>query len=92
MRIGELPESVEWVRETPRWTAEQVPTGLRGAHQVASGVWGLLRVHAGEVTFVEEESGDRHLVPTGGELVIRSDMPHHVEPSAAAVMSVAFYR
>lgn len=91
-RYGSLPEGVSFVRETPRWSAEEVPPGLRRAHQVASGVWGLLRVYAGSVRFVDEATGAAQELSVGDEQVIPPATPHHVEPGAGSRMSVSFYR
>lgn len=86
-----LPEGVTLVRTTPTFTAETVPAGLRSAHRVATGVWGRLRVEAGAVTFVLEETGERRRVEAGEAQVIEPDTAHHVEPSADASFVVEFY-
>lgn len=80
------------MRESPRWAAAEVPAGLLRAHQVAEGVWGLLRVYAGSVRFVDEATGAGQDLGAGDEQVIPPVTPHHVEPGADAQMSVSFYR
>ena len=87
-----LPDGVVLVRTTPTFDATSVPAGLRQAHRVATGVWGLLRVLDGEVVFVMETTGERRTVAAGEEQVIPPDADHHVEPSAEARFEVAFYR
>ena len=87
-----LPPGLQHVRTTPVFDEATVPEGLRRAHQIAEGVWGVLRVHAGTVTFVDESSGESREVPAGGSQVIPPATPHHVEPGAGATFSVEFHR
>ena len=91
-RHGRLPSDVVFVRETPEFAEDQVPPGLLAAHQVAVGVWGLLRVHRGVVRFVDEADGVAQDVGSGEELVIAPERAHHVEPGPGSRMSVAFFR
>ncbi len=87
-----LPAGLTHVRTTPTFTAESTPAGLRSAHQLAAGVWGLLVVHTGEVTFVREDTGETWVVPAGGHQVIEPEVRHHVEPSPDATFAVEFHR
>jgi len=87
-----LPSGLEHVRTTPVFDEATVPEGLRRAHQVAEGVWGVLRVHTGTVTFVDEGSGESRDVPAGGSQVIPPATPHHVEPGEGATFAVEFHR
>jgi tellurite resistance-related uncharacterized protein len=87
-----LPAGVEWVRTTPEFTVATVPAGLLREHQVAAGVWGVLRVVAGSVRFVWEGTGAERSVSAGQALVIAPETPHHVEPEPDARFVVEFYR
>ena len=87
----ELPAGLTRTRTTPEFTAGTVPAGLLAAHRVADGVWGLLRVVAGEVVFVLEESGARRSVTRGAPQVIRPGVYHHVELSDDARFVVEFH-
>jgi tellurite resistance-related uncharacterized protein len=69
-----------------------VPDGLRSAHQVAVGVWGRLRVLAGTVKFVAEESGESRVLSAGESQVIEPELRHHVEPDGDARFVVEFHR
>lgn len=80
------------VRSTPEFDRASVPAGLLQAHRVAAGVWGLLRVHAGEVAFVAEATGESRRLGPGDTQVIEPDVLHHVEPSADARFVVEFHR
>ena len=87
-----LPDGLRLARTTPEFTAETVPDGLLAAHQVADGVWGVLRVRAGSVTFVAEESGEQRQLEAGAAQLIEPGLLHHVEPSDDARFVVEFHR
>ncbi len=69
-----------------------MPEGLLRAHRVAEGVWGLLRVRAGTLVFVHEESGAERTLIGGDTQVIEPDVLHHVDPGDDAVFCVEFHR
>ena len=87
-----LPAALSLVRTTREFTADTVPAGLLRSHQVADEVWGRLRVAAGTVVFVLEDSGERRTVAEGETQVIEPGVVHHVEPSADARFAVEFHR
>lgn len=74
-----------------------MPAGLRRTHRIADGVWGVLRVRAGSLVFVDEDT-----VPVGSEgavtlvagdsLVISPGVAHHVEPDPDARFTIEFHR
>ena len=86
-----LPDGVAWVRSTPEFTDDSTPAGLRSAHQLAAGVWGLLRVHDGTVDLVWEESGARQSLTGGESVVIPPERPHRAEPDRARFV-IEIYR
>lgn len=88
----QLPVGLDHVRTTPRFDASSVPAGLLRAHQVASGVWGVLHVLEGRVVFVLEHSGERRELGAGERQVIEPEVLHHVEPGEGAVFEVEFHR
>ena len=87
-----LPGSVHLERTTPTFTSATVPAGLLRAHRTAPGVWGRLRVDDGEVTFVDEGSGESRRVGPGETQVIRPDTPHHVVVGPGTTFAVEFHR
>lgn len=89
---GSLPPGLDHVRTTPTFTPESTPAGLRAAHQLAPAVWGLLVVHAGEVTFVLEDAGVTRVVGAGETQVIEPEVRHHVEPAQGSTFAVEFHR
>ena len=89
----ELPPEVELTRTTPVFTETTVPAGLLAAHQVASGVWGRLIVHTGELRFTFEDAPDQtHMVGAGETQVIPPQRPHHLTVAAPTTFAVEFYK
>ena len=91
-----IPPGLALVRTTRGFGAGDTPAALRSAHRVTTGVWGLLRVRSGSVTFVlEAPAGGRELrreLVAGDTQVIEPDVAHHVEPGDDARFVVEFHR
>jgi tellurite resistance-related uncharacterized protein len=87
-----MPLGLTLVRTTPEFGSDTVPAGLLRSHQVAAGLWGRLRVLAGEVRFVfacdPPAVQDLH---AGDHVDIPPETPHHVEPRADSRFIVEFY-
>ena len=90
---SELPESACPVRSSPVWDERTMPAGLRRAHQLAPGTWGVLRVHDGALRF-----STGHVPSTGMELrsgspplVIPPQALHQVSPSGPVRFSIEFF-
>jgi len=88
---AELPDGLAPDRTAGPFTDATLPGGLRSAHRVAAGRWGVLRVLEGEVTLVFEAPP-----PTSARLVageshpIPPEVPHHVEPAGTFELAVDF--
>lgn len=87
-----LPAGATLVRTTPEFTAATVPAGLLRAHRVADDVWGLLKVRAGTVIYVLEDTGTAVTVDAGSQQVIEPGLLHHVDLSPDARFVVEFHR
>lgn len=87
-----LPSDAVFVRSTPEFDATSTPPGLRRAHRIAEGVWGLLRVLEGRVTFVLEDSGEATDIEAGRDQVIAPEVLHHVVVGDDARFLVEFHR
>ena len=93
MQHGHLPQDLQLQRTTDEFDVDIVPAGLLRAHRLAAGVWGLLTVNAGELTFVWEDRPDAPVtLHAGDSLVIEPEVRHHVEPGPDARFTVAFHR
>jgi tellurite resistance-related uncharacterized protein len=88
-----MPADVTLVRRTAEFTDQSVPPALRRSHQIASDVWGRLRVVAGTVVFVfESEDAIAHTIAAGGHIDIPPSTPHHVEPQPGSRFYIEFHR
>ena len=87
----ELPDGLVLVRVTSEFDRMSTPAGLRRAHRIAPGVWGVLRVRSGSLRFVVDGGGARTL--TDGECqVIPPEVEHHVELIDEVRFVVEFHR
>jgi tellurite resistance-related uncharacterized protein len=91
-----LPASLVPYRRTPEFTALTVPKGLLQAHSTRPGVWGLIHVVEGALTYrvvdVTRSPGERRLtadVPPG---VVEPGILHEVQPEGAVRFYVEFHR
>ena len=90
---AELPAGLAHVRTTEVFDNGTAPAGLRRAHRVADGVWGLLVVHSGALRFVFEDDPDRPVVVIAGDsVVIPPGRLHHVELDGAVTFAIEFHR
>ncbi len=89
-----LPAGLERYKATAVFDRASVPAALLQAHRVKAGVWGLLRVVRGRVTFcLDAEPGGEVTLRDGETVVIEPDVPHHVDlPDAESAFQVEFYR
>ncbi len=93
MDHGELPAGLAITRTTREFDTDTVPDGLLRAHRIGAGSWGRLRMLAGALRFVWEET-DRGSVDLahGDTLVIEPQVFHHVEPEVDARFLIEFHR
>ena len=54
--MPELRAGVQEYRRTTDFTRQSMPAGLRRAHRTQAGVWGMIRVEAGEVLYPKNGS------------------------------------
>jgi len=90
---AELPAGLRVVRTTDVWDERTAPAGLRRAHHVAPGVWGLLRVEEGRLRFhAGTEPPLDVLVGPEAPQPIPPDVEHHVELADGVRFSIQFLR
>lgn len=90
--MNRLPEGVAEYRRTPVFDAASVPAALLDDHALKSGVWGLLCVERGCVTYRDASSGDETALTAGARHVVPPETPHSVALSEDAAFWVAFHR
>jgi tellurite methyltransferase len=88
---SEVPVSLRFVRSSPEWTEETVPPALLRAHQVGHGTWGLLRVHSGNLRFVQLAERNHDVVLGLGSVhAIPPDTPHRIVLLGAVRFTIDF--
>lgn len=88
----EMPNGLRLARTTSEFDELTVPVALLATHRVAVGAWGRLRVRAGTVRLVFENSGEGQDLVAGDHGDIPPDVPHHVELGPGARFVVEFHR
>jgi tellurite resistance-related uncharacterized protein len=87
-----MPDTLRYVRTTPIWDHDTMPTGLLRAHRIAPGTWGRIVVLGGRLRFaaatspairVELGEGETQAIPPG--------VDHEVEPLGAVSFVVEFF-
>ncbi len=88
----DLPEGLVRSGGTPEFTQDTIPDGLRAAHALAPGRWGLLNVIEGSLVFVDEATGVEEQLPAPSTKAIFPEVHHHVRVSGPVVCRIDFYR
>lgn len=79
-------------RSTPVFDEHSLPEAIRRDHATKPGVWGLLRVLAGEARLVFHEPHREVLVTPGNPAPIPPEAVHHVEVDGPMRLRVEFFR
>jgi len=87
---GELPDATVVVRASPQWDEATMPAGLRRAHRLAAGTWGVLRVRAGRLRFTQDAGAVAVEVTAGQRRGIPPEVAHEVEPLGPVRFGIEF--
>ena len=87
-----LPDGLIRVGGTPEFTQDTIPDGLRAAHALAPGRWGLLHVLEGRLVFVDEVTGADEVMTAPDSRAILPELRHHVRVAGPVVCRIDFYR
>lgn len=87
-----LPDGLIRSGGTPEFTQDTTPAGLRAAHALARGRWGLLQLLAGDLVFVDETTGAGEQFSAPATRAISPEMQHHVRVSGPVICRIDFYR
>jgi tellurite resistance-related uncharacterized protein len=91
-----LPEGLECHKRTDTFTEETVPKGLLNDHSTKAGVWGLIKVESGRlsyrVTDSRREPFEAVLTPETAPGIVEPTILHHVAPLGPVRFHVEFYR
>jgi tellurite methyltransferase len=89
----ELPPDAAAFQRTPEFTESTVPAALLADHATKPGVWGVLHVTAGQLTYLVEPPIAREaLVEAGQAAVIVPEVKHRVHCDGPARFFVEFHR
>jgi tellurite resistance-related uncharacterized protein len=90
---AELPEAIRPVRSSPVWDEHTMPPGLRRAHRLGAGTWGMIRVHLGVLRFSmrSEPTISTELRPASPVQAIPPEMDHDVQPLERVRFSIDFF-
>lgn len=95
-RATSLPKGLEFYRRTDTFTEKTVPQGLLNAHSTKDGVWGVIKVESGSlsyrVTDARREPFETVLTPEAPAGIVEPTIQHHVMPLGSACFHVEFYR
>lgn len=92
MRHGELPEHVVQHGQTKVFTNETVPDALLNEHNTKVGVWGLIHVVEGIVTYhLSDTSISPVDLASGDEMVVAPQEQHFVRLAPNSAFYVSFY-
>ena len=88
-----LPADVVAYRRTPDFTPETLPEAFKSAHMTKSGVWGLIHVLDGRLSYhLEPPHQGSKLVSAGETALIPPDIPHRVAFVEGGRFFVEFFK
>ena len=88
-----LPTGVVPYSESPIFTPETLPEGLKAAHSIKAGAWGLLKVHSGVLRYtLDDDPGAEVILVAGQQVVIDPQVKHHVAFEMPGSFQITFCR
>ena len=89
----ELPEGFEPYKRTADFDEHSLPAGLRADHSTKRGVWAVIHVTAGALTYIVEPPLTREqYVAAGQTAIVVPEVKHRVRPEGAVRCFVEFHR
>lgn len=86
-----MTASVRPYRSTPVFDQTTLPRALRESHATKSGVWGVIRVHAGHLQITYPDDGIESVLGPARPGLIKPEQRHFVTPMGSMQMQVDFY-
>ena len=90
--MTKLPEAAKPYRRTPTFTETTVPAGLLKDHKTAAGVWGVINVLSGVLSFRRPDDPDAVLLTPGRPGIVEPEALHAVRPVGGVSFYVEFWR
>lgn len=88
-----IPDGYASYKQTPVFTAETIPSGLRQQHATKRGVWGLIHVVAGTLIYrIHHPLHTEETLDSQIQGIVLPEVQHDVQPSKDARFYVEFWR
>lgn len=78
-------------RSTPVFDQDTLPQALRARHDTKAGVWGRIRIIAGEVRITYLDPPSELVLTPDNPGLVRPGQPHFVTPLGSMKMQIDFY-
>ncbi len=91
-RMADLPPGVKPYRQTPVFTQDTVPAALTGEHSTKAGVWGVIHVTEGRLTYFIPERDFEIVLAPGILGIVEPEVTHRVRPEGDVSFFVEFWR
>lgn len=93
MRPQTLPPGAVLYKTVGPFDADSLPDGLKRAHRLKAGAWGLLTLQKGEIAFVwDDADGGEILLSAPATIVVPPEIPHHLRLAGPFRLSIGFHR
>ncbi len=87
-----MPANASVYRTLGPFTAETIPKGLWREHNLKAGVWALLTVEQGQISFCwDDAASGSHLLESGAQIIVPPLVPHHLEESGSVTIGLSFW-
>ena len=86
-----VDQTLKPYRSTPIFDEISLPDALRREHRTKLGVWGVVRVHAGQLKLSFVDPARERVLGPGDSGLLLPDQPHFVTPVGSVRMQVDFY-
>lgn len=91
--LKQLPAGTRHYKSMPVFTEKTVPAALKKEHSTGAGIWAVIRVLEGALTF--ESLGDepeRVELGAGECVVVAPEQPHRIDPHADFKLQIDLWR
>lgn len=88
-----IPDGYAAYKQTPVFTAETIPSGLRQQHATKRGVWGLIHVVKGTLIYrIHHPFHTEETLDSQTQGIVLPEVQHDVQPSKDVRFYVEFWR
>ena len=88
----ELPAGAVCYRTIGPFDAASLPAGLRAAHRLKPGTWGLITLTSGAIRFLwDDDAGGICQLSAPAQFIIPPETPHHVESDGSFELTIGFH-